>query len=376
MGTIETRSTSLRTADCSPISLRETDRVRLVFIPTLVTNESAPEACVRGHFVYQKKSANDDWIPVASAPLSSLKSGEGFKLELHSAELLTLHRGLSPLFGLYREHGIPRGRNTFVRVRKGLAQFLALGDRDLTTFLESHSEDASVTLLKLVRWLATSPQGAESASRLAALAPEQLPSLNAVLGLAALKNALVYWKENDANSSEDFWQMALGERAYVLSQVFAYPVVIIKSKAYVGGKRITNRGGNLVDFLAAVESTDAVILIEIKTPHSRLLGAEYRDGVFPLSTELAGAIAQALRYRQSLMCDFHSLADGQSKPLTLGEPRCLVIAGHAARELTDAVRRENFELQRERLQGVTVITYDELFRRLERVIKILEAGQA
>ena len=79
----------------------------------------------------------------------------------------------------------------------------------------------------------------------------------------------------------------------------------------------------MVDFLAAAESTDAVVLIEIKTPQTKLLGPEYRSGVFPLSVSLSGAIAQALRYRQSLMREFNSIMAERSKPLTLGEPRCL-----------------------------------------------------
>lgn len=372
MKEIETRSTSLKTAECSPISLRQLDHVRLVFVPTLVENEANPEACVRGHFVYQKKRTKDEWAPIASTALSSLKSGEGFRLELHSQELLTLLKALGPLYRLYRQQGIPRGRSTFVRVEAGLARFFALGESDLTAFLESHKDDATTTLLKLLRWLATSPKAGEAASKLATMAPGQLPDLTALIGLAALKDALSYWEQQGTNSSEEFWQHALTERAYVLSQVFAYPVVVIKSKAYVGGKGISNKGGNIVDFLASVESTDAVVLIEIKTPQTPLLGQEYRDGVFPLSTDMTGAVAQVLRYRQSLMKEFHSIMAERAKPPTLGEPRCLVVAGLAGRELTSGVKRENFELQRERLQGVSIVTYDELFRRLKNVMALFQ----
>jgi hypothetical protein len=49
---IKTRSTSSKTAVSSPIELRVTDRVRLVFVPTLVENPTTPEACVNGCFVY------------------------------------------------------------------------------------------------------------------------------------------------------------------------------------------------------------------------------------------------------------------------------------------------------------------------------------
>jgi len=373
MGEIWTRSTSKNTAEVGPIPLRETERIRLVFVPTLVNNEASPEACVRGHFLYQKKTKRDAWNPVGTISLASLKTGEGYKLELHSQELLTLLRALGPLYRLYRQQGIPKGTNTFVRLEASLARFLSLGEGDLAAFLQAHAEGAMTTLLKLVRWMATSPQGLEAASRLASLEPDHLPHITSLLGLVAVKNALTYWRDNRQVSDEDFWQRALADRVYVLSQLFAYPVVVIGEKAYVGGKRITNTGGNVVDFLAAVESTDAVILIEIKTPSTRLLGPQYRGRAFPLSVELTGAIAQVLAYRQSLMTEYHALRSDTRK-LTLGEPRCLVVAGNAGHELTTSTMRENFELQRERLQGVTIVTYDELFRRLERFVTLLEGS--
>jgi hypothetical protein len=371
MNQIETVSTSLRTAECNPVPLRESDHVRLVFVPTLVKNESTPEACVRGHFIYQRKRKNEQWASIATIPLSSLKSGEGFKLELHSQELLTLVREVGSLYRLYRQQGIPRGRSTFVRLEAGLARLLSLNEDEMAAFFELHSQNASTTLLKLWKWFASSPHRDEAAAKLAAMPPEELPSLNAVLGLAALKGALSFWREKETNNDEDFWHRALADRSYVLSQVFAYPIVVIHSKAYVGGKQMDNRGGNIVDFLAKVESTDAVILIEIKTPGTKLLGPRYRDGVFPLSTDLSGAVAQVLRYRQSLMSDFNKLTQSSQNSLTMGEPRCLVIAGQAGRELTNRAMRENFELLRERLQGVTIVTYDELFRRLQRHMDIL-----
>jgi hypothetical protein len=198
-----------------------------------------------------------------------------------------------------------------------------------------------------------------------------MPTFTALLGLAAVKDALGFWKRNQSNSEEEFWQRALAERAYVISQVFAYPVVVIGQKAYVGGKQISKKGGKEADFLAAIESTDSVILIEIKTPETRLLGAEYSNGVFPLSPSLSAAVAQALRYRQGLTRSFDSITEEFPKRLTLGEPRCMVLAGNSA-QLTNQAMRENFELQRERMQAVTIVTYDELFRRLDRLIALLE----
>lgn len=375
MREIQTKSTSTYTADCDPIVLRQTDRIRLAFLPTLVSNPSDSQACVRGQFLYQRKLKNDQWVSVADNSLSELKSGEGYKLDIHSAELLKLLRELADLYRLYRQRGIPRGRTTFVKLEAGLARFLTLGEAELTSFLESHRDDAATTLLRLLRWFSSSQNADDIASRFSEMAPERLPSLTAILGLAAVKDALRYWRQNAANSTEEFWQRCLADRTYVLSQIFAHPVMIIKSKAYVGGKQIDNQGGNVVDFLASVESTDAVLLIEIKTPQTPLLGKEYRNGAFPLSFDLSGAVAQALKYRQSLMREFSSVTSGQSQKLTLGEPRCIVVAGRADRDLTTQAMRESFELQRDRIHGLTIITYDELFRRLERLVELIEGAR-
>lgn len=371
MRTIETRSTSRSSAGCNPIVLREGEQVRLAFIPTLVDNPTNPKASVDGHFIYQRKAKSGRWFPVQTVSLSSLKSGEEFKLTIHAEELLKLLEGLVPLYKFYEQVGVPRGQKTFVQVDRSLAKFVAAGKRDLTEFLESHPDNAPALLLNLVKWLATSTGRREAAAKLVALAPEQMPAFTALLGLAAVKDALSYWRKNDSNDSEQFWQDSFAERIYVLKQLFPYPVVLIGTKAFVGGKQIDNRGGKEIDFLLGTETTDALILVEIKTPKTQLLGPKYREGVYPLSRDLSGALAQILNYRQSLLRKFDTLTAHSDKRLTLGEPRCVVIAGHSG-ELVEPVLRENFELHRERLNAVTIITFDELFLRLGHLITLLE----
>jgi hypothetical protein len=101
-----------------------------------------------------------------------------------------------------------------------------------------------------------------------------------------------------------------------------------------------------------------------------LLGKEYR-GVHPLSPDLSGAIAQVLHYRQSLTKNYATLLETSGLPLTLGEPRCVVIAGTAT-ELGSPSLKNDFELLRERTTGVTIITFDELLARVRRTIGVLE----
>src|SRR5690348_13699175 len=106
---IDTRSTSGRSALCSPIVLREGERVRLVFNPAVVDNERSLQACIRGEFIYQRKAASGRWINNRTVSLSTLKEGEGFKLAIDAQELMTLLEGLVPLYNLHRAHGVPKG---------------------------------------------------------------------------------------------------------------------------------------------------------------------------------------------------------------------------------------------------------------------------
>ena len=368
MDSFRTRSTSAMTAVSEPIVLRDMDTRRLVFLPMLVKNPNDPDACVKGIFVYQRKNKRDEWESITTESLGDLKAGEGYKLELHSDEVLKLGLALRPMFEVVRKEGLPRGERQFVSVDAHLAQLLSLTAPDLQALLDAQPTDAIAVLAKLFRWLAEAgPANPVVAERLQTLAGSELPSISALLNLLALERALEEWRGNEKNSDEDYWQDFFVRHSGVLSHVLSYPIVVIREKAYLGGKRLDNKGGKEIDFLAKAAQTDGVVLIEIKTPTTDLLGAKYR-GVFPLSVELNGALSQVLHYRQRLQRDFASLALESETALTLGNPRCIVIAGHASIQLDSQPRKESFELLREKLTGLTVITFDELFARVEQSV--------
>jgi len=357
MEKIEVQSTSSHSAICTDIILRQTDRVRLVFRPAIVDNPSNPEARVNGKFVYQRKGPSDSWSDLETTPLSTLKKGEGFQLALHAAEVLTLRRELYELARLHREQGIPQGHAQFLKVERNLADLLELTQTDLDRFLSANQTDAIQILARVLRWLAETP---EIASQLA-LDETQLPTLNGIISRANLRAISDLWTENSENADEEFWQKKLSKHSFVLSLLFAYPIVIIKGKAYVGGKRVDNKHGNVVDFLARIPTSGNAVLVEIKNPKTRLLGPEYRDDVFPPSNDLIGAISQVIHYRESLMNE-PSLR--QVANLSASDPKCCVIIGNAKGELADELRKRSFERFRERILGVTVVTFDEFFERI------------
>lgn len=372
METWEVRSTSTNTATADDIVLREKDSVRLVFRPLLVRNESAPDASVKGTFVYQKKRKVDGWEDFDATPLTSVKTGEQYRLELKSAELLELHSKLSDLYQLHREVGIPRGQGTFVRARSTVAALAALSDSELESVITGAESIGASAVARLIAWASKAENFSVLFEKLEELEPDSLRNLNAALGMARLKQALALWHANRNNDDEAFWQALLVKQAFVLEQVFSLPMVIMQERAYVGGKSVMNKGGHMADFLMENAVTQSVGLIEIKTPCTNLLGAEYRTGVYNVHKELSGAVQQLLVYRASLLDEQGTLL--RSTGRRAFQPRCIAIAGHAGRELRDESMRQSFELYRAQLSDVEIVTYDELFKRTQRLVKLLETG--
>jgi len=144
-----------------------------------------------------------------------------------------------------------------------------------------------------------------------------------------------------------------------------------QGKAYVGGKDLSNTGGNIVDFLYKTQSSGDAVLIEIKTPQTLLFGAEYRQGVFPAATDLSGAISQVLEYSESLSTEYLSLKRAEDC-LSAARPYCVVILGNASKQLVGDSKRRSFERFRERLVGIRVLTFDEVFQRIKELVALLE----
>jgi hypothetical protein len=367
MEKVEIESTSRHSASCSDISVRDGgDQVRLLFRPEIVDNPTNPLASVRGRFLYQRKGRNDRWIDFDKLPFSSLKKGEGYQLSLAAGELYKLLREIVPLYRFHRQEGVPKGRIELLKVDRSLSELLPDAEPDLLGFLSAHGSGGVQALRVVLQWLSRQTEAQELINE-----GGELPELNSLVGLANLRSVLKSWSANTENKDEEFWQNLFARHSYVLSQLFAYPIVLIKGKAYVGGKDLTNTGGNIVDFLFRTESSGAAVLVEIKTPQSHILGAKYRDGAFPPSIDLGGAISQVLEYSESLSAEFHTLKQADDR-LTAARPYCVVILGNALKELVDDSMRRSFERFRERLVGVRILTFDEVFRRIEGLVSLLE----
>jgi len=219
------------------------------------------------------------------------------------------------------------------------------------------------------RWVGDHP--IEAAGALEAVESGDLAVFDAVAGIARLQRFLNDWESNRDNDSEEDWQDLLTRENWALGQLFGAPFVIVRGKAYVGGKTYENLEGRITDFLYRNRLTGNVLVVEIKTPVAALLGTQYRQ-VFPPSTELAGAITQVLDQEHLLMENYRELRLDEADAVPFN-PRALVLVGDLERQGIEGDRRRSFELFRNELAGVEVVTFDELATKAEALLELFRA---
>jgi hypothetical protein len=342
---IVTATVAANVAETDPIVLRESDSRRLVFKPMLIDQAEAP---IRGYFVWQRKKKADDWEDITGESLTSLKSGEGYSLELRSGEVAALIEGLEARKELYEKFDISPGQHDYL---------------------------AGAGLPDLVLKLVEEPDS-ELANVLRELDPDSLLSLGRTVDLSKLDQLLSEWDANENNNDEDFWQDLLKRNAWVFSQLTGSPVVLLQEKAYVGGKGISNTGGGQVDYLLANELTENVALVEIKTPGAALCDVnEYRNRAYPPGEDVVGGVVQILTYRDTFMQEIQNLRRN-AETFQAYDPRCFLIVGQITSLGGDADTVRSFELFRAAQSGVQILAFDEVRARLQGIREALSAQEA
>lgn len=369
--------TSRNSANCSDIILRTTNTTRLIFRPLIVNNDNNSHASVKGSFNFQKKRKDDSWEDHKEFDTKNLKADEWIKLHIDTRETLELFNGLKKYYKVHQEFGVRPGNYFFYESNPDIEEFIELLEGNNDLFKRLLDEGKSDLLEKTIEWLLDTDNSEKIVSKLSKFRDSELDQLNNLVGLTNLKKLLVVWEENKDNDSERFWQILLKENAWILSQLFSNPTVLIEDEAFVGGKTTNNDSGKVVDFLYANPFSKDAVLIEIKTPNTPLIShSEYRTGVHSAHKELMGAVTQVLTYKNTLQSEYSSILvnnikNGKESDFDVINPNCVVIAGRFD-ALQKTYHKHSFELYRKELKNVIVITFDELFMRVQNLIELLE----
>lgn len=243
----------------------------------------------------------------------------------------------------------------------------------LGTFLEKQNGVDEKVLQTFLNWISKEENNHRILSALSDFKTSDIGRISSIIGVIELQKLIGIWSSNRLNRDEEFWQNLLEVNSILFSQIFSYPISIIGEKVYVGGKSIYNKSGNVADFLLSNNISDNVMIVEIKTPSTKLMGSKYR-GIRNISNELSGSTIQLANYKDSLVKSFARLTEDIPN-LRAYNPDCFLIIGDLDQQDLDIVARKSFELYRRGLKDVQVVTFDEVFEKASILLKFLKGEE-
>jgi hypothetical protein len=201
----------------------------------------------------------------------------------------------------------------------------------------------------------------------------KLKNIDSLVSVARLEDIIKNWNDNIGNNNEEFWQQLFQNHTWILSQIFSCPFILIGKKFYCGGKEDDDKGGVKGDLLYKNDLTGNLAFIEIKTPETKIIGNKYRgdeDGkdnvIFSMGDELTGGINQVLNQRK-IYLNTH----GDNNGKFLHNAKCILVIGKI-KNLQSNDEKKSFELYRSFSKEVEIITFDELFGRIQTFLNLLK----
>lgn len=344
-------STSRSSAEVADRELSCSTTTRRILRSELVDNPKNADACVKISVIHQRKKPKDGWEDVETESLNSLKAGEIRKLHLDTAETLALFSELKNLFAIKQEKGVP------------------YGERDIVVGYESEIIKADPKRAKIIQELLNQGYSEQVWDELVKYQPDLADKLCLLRMHQSRVEALKeFEKESRSDRPESFWQDFFERNTWIFGFGLNYQFLRqVQSQPSYGGTNVSGRGTQRGDFLTATEAeVRFTVLVEVKKPTTMLMGAEYRNGAFPPSQELAGGVAQV-----QANCRKWEMEGSRSEEnreilgvdnINSIQPKGILIIGNTS-QLDTSAKKNSFEVYRRNLSHPDVITFDELYAR-------------
>lgn len=366
---IKIESVSKDVAECNAVVLKYNDTFRYLFVPKLIDNSNDKSKCISGQFIVQKKSRNDKWENHDFLPINKMVKDQWINLDLSTSSMDILISYVQKLRELYLEEG---KYDSFGTVRTFVfSNKLNSEEKELILDMFDKNDKLKEELRKYLKD-DISIEDVLNVIGTGKLNINQLVNKLNETETNQIYNTLqakminpIFLEDNLENDEEKFWQELFKQHPNILSTIIPSVVHIIEDQPYFGGKAIDNKGGTIGDFLYK-SGTNNVSIIEIKTPSTDLLGMEYRNDVFCPSKELTGSIIQIRKQKDNLMKEYDhirrkSLIKG--KDFDAYDPKSYIIIGNSSK--LNSIELESFELFRNSLKDIEIITFNELIEKLK-----------
>jgi len=196
-------------------------------------------------------------------------------------------------------------------------------------------------------------------------------------------------EEWQKRGDEAVWQQFFEDNPWIfgygLQYVFTASLPDRRLEQVVAGASVFGKGKRVDALLKTLGAISSLCFVELKTHHAPLLTAkEYRGECWPISDELAGAVAQAQKTVRKAVETINDkwqviTEDGTPTGETayLIHPKSFVVIGNLREFLEDHGVNErkfsSFELFRGNMVSPEVLTFDELFERARCIVQYSEA---
>ena len=370
-------STSNKTIQAKALVLRENEKYRMQYIPKIVDRGDNWSNSIKGSIVVQKKLNTEKWSNIKEINLTKLKAGEWVKMNLESSELLLINEYSNKL----REMCIKEGTLWKIENKQILILDADVKKEDIKKIISALKESPNrnniiIELLNDKNLIDLLFQNKEQIKEILSNISEDnkkeiLEEINLeLINPKRLKEKID--KKDEESEKESFWQKEFEKNPHILSVAIPNMLQIIECQTYMGGKRIDNRGSSIADFVYK-KGIDNVCIIEIKTPSTKIVEKnKYRDNVYVLSQELISSIVQVKEQKDSFMKDYNSIwrkSYEEGINFKAFDTKCYLIIGNTGDLNTKQL--ESFNLFRNELRTVEIITYDELLSKMEILYKVL-----
>ena len=111
-----------------------------------------------------------------------------------------------------------------------------------------------------------------------------------------------------------------------------------------------------------------MVIVEIKTPNTKIMGSKYRNNIYSVTEELTGSINQLLKSKDQLLKEYFVLNGSSDEKFNIFEPKCVLIVGRFDKINADQIT--SFELFRNTIKNVQIITYDELLQKIKNLTNL------
>ena len=331
---------SYYTSSLTPIILEEGKHVQVSFEGMQVDNRGNLKKNIRGKLVIKKNNKTiSSFADTQKFSRKDISSNDLVEIDLNTDATYELGKGLFEYYRLFSG----KLTNPYSEV----------------TFVEKDEQ------FERIRQILENDQ-----SLAAVMAQIDIKTLNAALNIENLRRVRDAMQENMDNDKErDFWQPFFEQNAWILSQLFHAPVMFFSGKRYVGGKNMSDKGGQYTDFVMKNDITDNVAIIEIKTPAKDIIDGEYRQ-TYQFSSELIGSVNQLLLQKDTLVKNYKMLVADEDVYYRATNVESILVFGTVGK--LDKKQKDAFENYRNELRSVRIIGFDELLARVNNLLLLLE----